>query len=139
METQDDFRGSVEPGHQVWRDLIVAHEHGAAKVAHLNDVVAPVDQDVVGLDVRMQDAALLHEVQRHQHLGGHGADSVQSEADALAVLLSQLPQVGLLQSVKEVISNAVLGRQVPTPLRPDGHVPSGIKWCECLIFSAKQS
>ena len=96
FETQDDLRGSVETGDQVGRELVVPTQHGAAKVAQLHDVALLVHQYVVGLDVRMQHAAVLQVMQRHEHLLGVHTDPIQVQAHTRPVLLGQLPQVDVL-------------------------------------------
>mmetsp|Transcript_8914 Transcript_8914/g.40495 ORF Transcript_8914/g.40495 Transcript_8914/m.40495 type:complete len:427 (+) Transcript_8914:67-1347(+) len=92
-QTQDDLGGPVEPGLKVRGDLVVAVEHGAAKVANLDDVVGPVDQDVIRLDIRVDHAAVLEVTQGDEHLGGEGPDAVHVEAHVAAVLFDHLPQV----------------------------------------------
>lgn len=91
MESKDDFRCPVKAGDQVGCDFVVSHEHSTAKVAHLDHIVAPVDQDVVRLDVSMQHAALLHEMEGHQHLSCHGTHRIQSQSNPLPILFGQLP------------------------------------------------
>lgn len=54
-------------------------------------------QDVVGLDVSMQHAAIAQVVQGRQHLRRVSAHRRNVEADAAAVLLRQLPQVDVLR------------------------------------------
>ena len=54
-------------------------------------------QDVVGLDVSVQHAAIAQVVQGRQHLRRVSAHRRNVEADAAAVLLRQLPQVDVLR------------------------------------------
>ena len=92
-QPKNDFWCTVEPGDQIRGDLVGTSEHCASEIADLDDVVALVDQDIVGLDVCMEDAALLHEMESHKHLRSHGPHRIQPQADALAILLGQLPKI----------------------------------------------
>ena len=92
-QTQDHLGRPVEPGLEVRGDLVIPVEHGAAKVAYLDDVVGLVDQNIVRLDVRVDHAAVLEVTQRDEHLGGKRPDAVHVQTDVAAVLLDNLPQV----------------------------------------------
>jgi len=48
---------AIEAADQVGRDVVLPRKHGAAEIAQLDLVVALVDEDVVGLDVRVQHPA----------------------------------------------------------------------------------
>ena len=98
FQPKDDLRGAIEATDKVGGELIVATQHGAAKVTKLDNIALLVHQDVVWLDVCMEHAAVLQMVQGHQHLLGVDAHPIQVEAHTSTILLGQLPQVDVLQS-----------------------------------------
>ena len=57
MEDSTHLWGPVEPRYEVGSELVVSGVHSAPKVAERDRGVRAVDEDVVGLDVRVEDAA----------------------------------------------------------------------------------
>ena len=66
---------------------------GGAKVRQFEGHLGLVDEDVVGLDVGVDDAGLLEDLQRQQHLLHVGPHRLDVQTHVLAVLLQHLPQV----------------------------------------------
>mmetsp|Transcript_121859 Transcript_121859/g.356152 ORF Transcript_121859/g.356152 Transcript_121859/m.356152 type:complete len:219 (+) Transcript_121859:395-1051(+) len=93
LAAKDHLRRPVEAAGQVRRAAHVLHLNRRAEVTELHDVVALADQDVVGLDVRVDDRVLVHVGQSDQKLLRVGSHGLQGHALVLCVLLQCGPQV----------------------------------------------
>ena len=68
-------------------------EASRTKVAHFEDELALVNQDVVRLDVAMEDATAFHEFEGEQQLLRVGAHRLDVQAHVLAVALQHLTHI----------------------------------------------
>mmetsp|Transcript_176 Transcript_176/g.403 ORF Transcript_176/g.403 Transcript_176/m.403 type:complete len:333 (-) Transcript_176:586-1584(-) len=93
LGTESDLWCAVETAHQVRGGLHLGKLHGAAQITDLDEVVTSGDEDVVGLDVRMQDATPVDVPQPDEQLLGVGPDRPQRHALVLRVLFEGHPQI----------------------------------------------
>mmetsp|Transcript_14369 Transcript_14369/g.43393 ORF Transcript_14369/g.43393 Transcript_14369/m.43393 type:complete len:302 (+) Transcript_14369:1525-2430(+) len=92
-QAKNDLRGPVKARNQVRSDAVVARKHRRSEVTDLDGVVAGIDENVVGLDVCVQHAVVVHVVQRCQHLLAEQLHCGQADAHIARHLACQLPQI----------------------------------------------
>mmetsp|Transcript_34438 Transcript_34438/g.110619 ORF Transcript_34438/g.110619 Transcript_34438/m.110619 type:complete len:334 (-) Transcript_34438:1200-2201(-) len=100
VQAHHDLGGAVKARDHVRGELLVVGLHRGAEVAHLEQVVLFVDDDVVRLEVGVHDAELLHVSQRGEQLARVGAHRVYLDAALVPKLLHSGAQV-LVQRLED--------------------------------------
>mmetsp|Transcript_66058 Transcript_66058/g.184681 ORF Transcript_66058/g.184681 Transcript_66058/m.184681 type:complete len:346 (-) Transcript_66058:749-1786(-) len=93
LRAEGDLRSSVESAHEVGRLLDLRELDSTAQVADLDQVVPGCDQDIVGLDVRMDELAPVDVLEGDEKLPRVRPDGFQRHALVLRVLLHCDPKV----------------------------------------------